>query len=462
MRLSYTCSAWTQISIASQPPMSSVASFKTRRCLGEYEHGMPDRSIGVYADWAAGADPLPLGIVHARTGVGGEVLDFTFSDGALADRQVRRHRLDPRLQPVAGPQYPARPRRTFGMLADSSPDRWGRTLIERRFARDKREHRIGPNAHLVESDYLLGVHDAFRSGALRFKLAEDGPFLDEDDRSGAPPLVRIRELEAASRVIENDAGDVAAMDEALNVLLAPGASLGGARPKATVVDEQGALWIAKFPSIADRIDVGAWETVVYELAHRSGIRVTDSAFARYTDAGTTFRARRFDRDPHGERIHFASAMTLTDHSDGDGAETGASYLDIVEVLMSQGASTNNDLAELWRRIVFNIAVSNTDDHLQNHGFLLTTNGWRLSPAYDMNPVPNATGLALNIDERDNALDFDLARSVAGLFRIDVAKQREIVGRIREAVADWRTIASSLHIARGEQDRMESAFCAPEA
>ena len=422
---------------------------------------MADRSIGVYADWARGVAPLRLGIMHARSsGTGGEMVDFVFSDDALVDSQLKKHRLDPRLPAVAGPQFPAHPRRTFGVFADSSPDRWGRRLIERRFARDMREHRIPQSVHLVESDYLLGVHDAFRSGALRFKLNDDGAFLDDRDRAGAPPLVRLRELEAASRVIETNAGDAAAMDDALSVLLAPGASLGGARPKATVADERGALWIAKFPSVSDDRDIGAWEAVVHHLAERSGIRVAKAAWARYTDVGTTFRVRRFDRGADGERIHFASAMTLTDRLDGDGADTGASYLDLADVLMSQGAETGADLTELWRRIVFNIAVSNTDDHLRNHGFLLTANGWRLSPAYDMNPVANAAGLALNVDERDNALDFDLVRSVADVFRVGPERQGEIFASVRAAIADWRSVATSLKISRQEQSEMASAFRVP--
>ena len=415
----------------------------------------------MYADWARGVAPLPLGTIHARSrGVGGDVVDFAFSDGALADPQVKKHQLDPRLRAVEGAQYPAHPRRTFGMFADASPDRWGRRLIERRFARDKREHRIARNAHLAESDYLLGVHDAFRSGALRFKLNDDGAFLDNRDRAGAPPLMCLRELEAASRVIEANTGDAAAMDGALNLLLAPGASLGGARPKATVVDEQGALWIAKFPSASDNHDIGAWEAVVHRLAERSGIRVAQSAWARYTDAGATFRVRRFDRGAAGERIHFASAMTLTDHADGDGADTGASYLELADVLITQGAETDADLTELWRRIVFSIAVSNTDDHLRNHGFLLALNGWRLSPAYDVNPVPGASGLALNIDDHDNALDFDLARSVAAAFRVDAELQDEIFASIRDAVAGWRSVASALKLSRDEQSRMEPAFRLP--
>ena len=211
----------------------------------------------------------------------------------------------------------------FGVFKDSSPDRWGRTLIRRRFERDKRAGLVPRSARLAESDYLLGVHDMFRSGALRYKLTGDGPFLDAREESAAPPFVRLRELEAASRAIEDDThNDDPAGDEWLRILLAPGGSLGGARPKASVVDADGHLWIAKFPSVNDRYDVGAWERVVQELAERCGIQVAASDARRFTHAGHTFLIRRFDRRGSGARIHFASAMTLTGHVDGEDASTG--------------------------------------------------------------------------------------------------------------------------------------------
>jgi serine/threonine-protein kinase HipA len=306
---------------------------------------------------------------------------------------------------------------------------------------------------------LLGVHDAFRSGALRYKLAQDGPFLDDRDGAGAPPFVRLRELEAASRALEDDArNDDAATDASLRLLLAPGASLGGARPKASVVDAEGHLWIAKFPSVRDRYDMGAWELVVQKLAERGGLRVPLSDARTFTQAGHTFLVRRFDRRESGTRIHFASAMTLTGHVDGDDGSTGASYLEIAEVIISQGSAPREDLIELWSRIVFNILVSNSDDHLRNHGFLLTPNaGWRLSPAYDMNPVPGSSGLTLNIDESDNALDLDLARSVAPYFRIKNAEATSIIERLAAAVSGWSDVATALGIRRSEQDDMADAF-----
>ncbi|MDB5072649.1 MAG: HipA protein [Candidatus Eremiobacteraeota bacterium] len=415
--------------------------------------------IEVYRDWSSDEPATRLGTLRARAGRTGEIFDFTFDDAALADAMLKKQALDPDLGFFPGPQFPKNGRTTFGVFKDSSPDRWGQTLIRRRFERQKRAGLVPRNAGLGESDYLLGVHDAFRSGALRYKLAADGPFLDNRDGSAAPPFVRLRKLEAASRAIENDPnGDDSATDEWLRLLLAPGASLGGARPKATVVDLDGHLWVAKFPSVKDHYDVGAWESVLQQLADRSGLRVPVSNARKFASAEHTFLARRFDRSESGTRIHFASAMTLTGRNDGDDASAGASYLEIAEVLASHGATPREDLIELWSRIVFSVMVSNTDDHLRNHGFLLTPgSGWRLSPAYDMNPAARSTGLALNIDETDNALDLDLVRSVAPYFRIKARQASEIISRIADAVRNWRDVASALGIKRSEQDEMADAF-----
>jgi serine/threonine-protein kinase HipA len=420
-----------------------------------------DRSIEVSYDWSPGGAPRRFGTLRSRGGRIGEAFDFTFDNEALSDAALKIQKLDPQLSTFPGPQFPRADRTTFGIFEDSSPDRWGRTLIRRRFDRDKRAGLVATNARLGASDYLLGVHDEFRLGALRYKLAPDGPFLDNRDESAAPPFVRLRELEAASRAIESDPhGENPKTDDWLRLLLAPGASLGGARPKATVVDERGNLWIAKFPSVLDSHDVGAWEYVVQTLAKRCGLRVPQSDVRRFASEGHTFMVRRFDRDSSGSRIHFASAMTLTGHVDGDGASTGASYLEIAEVIASQGASARADLLELWSRIVFNIMVSNTDDHLRNHGFLLSPNfGWKLSEAYDMNPVPGSSGLALNIDENDNASNIDLVRSVAPCFRIKEAQARAVVSEFAAVIRGWREVATAIGIGRKEQDEMADAFAA---
>lgn len=414
---------------------------------------MSDHRIAVYADWSPDRDPMHLGLLDARAGRTGEIFEFALSKTALDDPYLARQQLDPDIGLFAGPQYPRNARRQFGMFADSSPDRWGRHLIDRNFARRKRTGDLLTNARLRESDYLLGVHDAFRSGALRFKLDDAGAYLAADLPVAAPPFVRIRELEAASRALESDMDDNPRLDEQLRILLAPGASLGGARPKASVSDPDGNLWIAKFPSVNDRHDAGAWEYVLHELASRCGICVPAAEARRFGGVGHTFLVRRFDRRDTGGRIHFASAMTLTGHIDGE----SASYLEIAEVLTSQGAEAGKDLLELWTRIVFNIMASNTDDHLRNHGFLLTPNGWRLSPAYDMNPNPDSLGLALDINDNDNALDLDLARATAPYFRVRDAEARRIITRLRETIAGWREIARQLGIAAAEQDAMALAF-----
>jgi serine/threonine-protein kinase HipA len=307
---------------------------------------------------------------------------------------------------------------------------------------------------LYEEDYLLGVYDTHRMGALRFKLEQEGPFLNNDQGLTAPPWTSLRELEFASLQLE---GDTLKDDESLkwiNMLIAPGASLGGARPKASVTDQKGHLWIAKFPSVKDRTDIGAWEMVVNELAEKAGINIAKGMAKVYNGEQHTFLSRRFDRTENGERIHFASAMTLPGQTDG---AIGASYLQLAEFILQNGASPNANLEELWRGIVFYIAVKNTDDHLRNHGFLLTPDGWTLSPAYDVNPVYFGTGLTLNISETDNALDWDLVRSVAKYFRINDKQATEIIAMTRTTVGQWPTIASKYKIKRSEQELMAEAF-----
>ncbi|MFZ5957857.1 type II toxin-antitoxin system HipA family toxin [Pseudomonas knackmussii] len=414
--------------------------------------------IAVYADWQGLGAPRRLGHLHARRSAGGELLAFEYDGEALLDPQLGALSLDPRLGLFAGPQYPLAGQ-AFGVFADASPDRWGRMLMQRRLERDKRAGKVPANTRLYESDYLLGVHDQYRVGALRFRAGDRGPFLDDRHDRAAPPMVRLRELEAASlaleRDVENDAPDA---DAWLRLLIAPGGSLGGARPKASVVDAEGHLWIAKFPSLYDDFDVGAWELLVNTLALNCDLRVAEGRAARYASPRHCFMVKRFDRTAGGGRLHFASAMTLTGHIDGDDAQSGASYLELARVLIEQGAEPNADLRELWSRILFNMLVSNCDDHLRNHGFLLQPGrGWRLSPAYDMNPVPFAQGLKLNVSEADNQLDLDLARSVAGYFRVSLAEADERIDAFRQVVGQWRILADHLGVSTREQQAMAPAF-----
>ncbi len=415
--------------------------------------------IAVYADWDGLPAPLRLGVLHAQRGAGREVFEFEFDAAALTHRATVNLRLDPRLGLVEGRQHPPQGNETFGVFADASPDRWGRLLMQRRLEREKRAGQAPKNARLHASDYLLGVHDAFRIGALRFRLDDAGDFLDNRHGNTAPPFVQLRELEAASLALERDEDNTAAAgDDWLRMLIAPGGSLGGARPKASVVDPNGRLWIAKFPSVRDEHDVGAWELVVQTLARGCGLSVTESLARRFANRYHSFLVKRFDRTEAGRRLHFASAMTLTGHDDGADASTGASYLEIARVLIEQGARTKADLRELWSRIVFNMLVSNTDDHLRNHGFLLVPGkGWRLSEAFDMNPVPDSQGLRLNVSEADNAQDLDLARSVVPYFRITVKDANAIIERSQAIVRQWPKIAKNLRIPAREQQRMASAF-----
>ena len=310
----------------------------------------------------------------------------------------------------------------------------------------------------MESDYLLGVYDNNRMGGLRFKTAQDGAFLDDDETMAAPPFAALRDLEFASLQLEKeDALDNPEYLKWLNMLMAPGSSLGGARPKANIKDIDGDLWIAKFPSQNDRQDMGAWEMLAYRLAIQSGIEMAPSRVQKFSHHQHTFLTQRFDRKNDGTRIHFASAMTLLGYTDGTDYQDGVSYLELLEFLMQNGADVENDLRKLWRRIAFNVCISNTDDHLRNHGFLLTDSGWILSPAYDINPTLNGTGLKLNISENDNALDLDLVREVAPYFRLKEKEANAIINKIQQNVAQWEQLATDLSIPRNEMELMKNAF-----
>jgi len=407
--------------------------------------------ILVYADWKGLDLPTLMGTLSVRHTRGHEIFAFSYEKQWVKTGHAQT--LDPDLQFFDGPQFLTGGKPNFGLFLDSSPDRWGRVLMDRREAilAKKENRKIRP---LFEEDYLLGVYDAHRMGALRFKSEENGPFLNDNKGLAAPPWTSLRELEFASIQLEQN---VLKEDEILkwiNMLIAPGASLGGARPKASVIDEKGQLWIAKFPSVKDRVDIGAWEMVVNELAEQAGVTIAKGMARIFNSEQHTFLSRRFDRTARGERIHFASAMTLLGQTDGT---PGASYLQLAEFILQNSASPNADLEELWRRIIFYIAVNNTDDHLRNHGFLLTPDGWTLSPAYDVNPVYFGTGLTLNISETDNALDWELARSVAGYFRIKETQATEIIAQTRKVVGQWPKIASKYKIKRSEKELMAQAF-----
>jgi serine/threonine-protein kinase HipA len=417
------------------------------------------RVIEVVADWVGLEGPTLMGHLTATPARGKEVFAFEYDKEWLST--VSRQQLDPSMALYGGPQYHPKNRENFGVFLDSSPDRWGRVLMRRREAQlaraAGREER-----RLLEADYLLGVHDGHRMGALRFRM--DGRFVDDNDELASPPWTSLRELEHASLQLERrGVEDDPNYGRWLRMLIAPGGSLGGARPKASVRDERDRLWIAKFPSRDDEEDVGAWERVVHALAERAGVVVPETKLHRFGSNKSgghghhTFLSRRFDRTDEGGRVHFASAMTLTGRIDGEGADDGVSYVELADLLMRLGSNTSADLEQLWRRIVFFICVSNTDDHLRNHGFMLEPTGWALAPAYDMNPDPHGAGLKLNISETDNAQDLDLALSVASVFRVKKKRAQEIVTDVTDAVDQWRLVATSHGLARTTQDRMRRAF-----
>jgi serine/threonine-protein kinase HipA len=412
------------------------------------------KEIFVYADWVGLPSCLKMGILRAERSKGEEVFSFEYDDEWL--KSGFSQELDPDLKLYTGPQYLSDDKMNFGLFLDSSPDRWGRMLMDRREAINARKLEQG-RKRLFESDYLLGVNDETRMGALRFKLDENGDFLSNEGLE-APPFTSIRELEQASLNVEDD--DFFMKRDAqkwLMMLMAPGSSLGGARPKASVQDPGGQLWIAKFPSKNDRKDSGAWELVVNQMAQELGINMAEAFAEVYSQKQHTFLTKRFDRTSENKRIHFASAMTLLGYKDGYDHQDGGSYLELVELIEQYGANPNEDIRELWQRIVFSVAISNTDDHLRNHGFLLTPKGWKLSPAYDINPIEWGTGLSLNISEDDNSLDFDLCMSVSDYFRWSEDEAAQFVQSTKDVVSQWRKKAAAIKIPNAEQVMMESAF-----
>ncbi len=419
------------------------------------------KEVHVYADWQGLNGPIYMGVQHAELLRGKEIFSFRYDNDWLQSGQAQL--LDPDLQLYAGMQYlndQGKP--NFGMFLDSSPDRWGRLLMRRREAALAREEGRTQNS-LFEMDYLLGVYDGHRMGGLRFKLDSNGPFLNDSKAMASPPWTSIRELEQISLRLEDD--DVINDPEYmkwLNMLMAPGSSLGGARPKASVLDNENHLWIAKFPSKNDQSDIGGWEIVTYELAIAAGLNMAEAQARKFTTNNHTFLTKRFDRTSTGERIHFASAMTLLGHVDGEDYGEGVSYLELVEFITTQGANVNEDLEQLWRRIIFSICVSNTDDHLRNHGFILRPGGWVLSPAFDISPVETGKGLKLNISEYDNALDLNLALEVCIYFRLKKNRAIEIIEEVKAAVKEWQNVATKYGISRAEQELKSMAFSRAES
>lgn len=380
-----------------------------------------------------------------------ERYSFEYSEEWLSETAFE-YPIDPNISMYGGRQYPAN--NNFGVFSDSCPDRWGRALINKRERIEANKEARKPRK-LSESDYLLGVFDETRMGALRFKTDKDGPFLSENSDISAPPWATLRTLEEASRRFEEDENFL--NDKWLKQLLKPGSSLGGARPKANIEAPDKSLWIAKFPSKNDEWNVGAWEKVVHDLAKMCSLDVPESKLETFSKLGSTFLVKRFDRNKD-KRIHFSSAMTMLNKTDGANATDGSSYLDIVAFLKAYGASPKQDLLELWKRIVFNMAVTNTDDHLRNHGFILTKTGWRLSPLYDVNPVPYGDELSLNVNDRDNSISLENAVDAAPYYNLSKEDAMKIGNSIVEIVnSNWESLAKKYGISRNSIEYMRPAF-----
>ena len=413
------------------------------------------REIFVYAHWKGIENPALMGVLHVTHSRNNEIFSFEYTKEWLNSGFSQF--LDPELNLYSGQQFVKEGKQNFGIFLDSAPDRWGRLLMKRREAMLAKEDNRKAN-NLFESDFLLGVFDEYRMGALRFKLNETGSFLDNNERFSAPPWSSLKKLEYASMQIEKG-GTIYNPEykKWLELIIAPGSSLGGARPKSAILDDKNNIWIAKFPSKNDTKDIGMWEMIVHELALKSGIKVPEAKIMKFSKSYHTYLTKRFDRTSKRERIHFASALTMLGYNDGTNASDGVSYLELAKFIIQHGAKVDNDLEELWRRIVFNISVSNTDDHLRNHGFILTDNGWILSPAFDMNPNESGTGLSLNISENDNSLDFNLAMEVAEYFRVNKKKAKEIIYKVKISVSEWSKIAKRMKISKEEQEQMATAF-----
>lgn len=396
--------------------------------------------VEVWLDEPRLAERVLVGHLYRSRARSGETVRFEYSGNWLAHPHA--FEIDPEARLNAGPQYAsAGADQLLGVFQDSSPDRWGKLLMDRREAIEAREQ--GRRVHTLRAwDYLMGVDDGARMGALRLADPNTHAFIAQHPLS-APPMTALRELEAAAAQIERGQG--ARVDKWVRQLVAPGTTLGGARPKASFVDEQENLWLAKFPSAEDRHDVGAWEFLAYELSMAAGINMPEAKVLALSRRGHTYAVKRFDR-ADGHRWMYASARTLL----GLDSE-GASYLDLVQLIESQGARGGiaADLEQLFRRAVFNVLVGNRDDHLRNHGFLREQTGWRLSPAFDVNPNPNKDVHVLALDERDATPDTKLLLRNREFFRLGAGRAAQLLEEVRAAVRQWEVRAQALGINRAE-------------
>ena len=412
------------------------------------------KKLFVYADfdWLKEAELVgELGYESLR---GSDSYSFKFADSWI--KKYNAIALSDDLNNYPGIQYTQPEKDIFGCFADALPDRWGRTLFLRREQILAQEENR-PVRRLSSFDFLTGIDDHSRMGGFRFKETPDGEFINTDNTLRVPPLTDLRELIAASKEIERSEGtNIIPEKKWITQLVQPGSSLGGARPKANVIDENHNIFMAKFPSLNDDYDVGIWEHFCHLLAKNAGINAAETKVITTNDKHHTLLSRRFDRTYAGRRIHFASAMTLLGLNDGDNATTGHGYIDIVDFIISGCTDVDANLRELFRRVAFNICVGNSDDHFRNHGFLLTAKGWTLSPAYDMNPTLN-DHQSLLINNKTNTADLSILFDSCDEYMLTHEVAKGIIDEVLEAVKGWRTLANRLGIAKREMNLFEGVF-----
>lgn len=400
----------------------------------------------VYADFDWLKEPALIGELSYESLRGGDSYGFSFDEEWL--RKAGELLLSADLNNYPGVQYTAAGCDIFGCFSDALPDRWGRTLLNRREQLLAQEEGR-PLRRLSSFNYLLGIDDYSRMGGFRFKERADADFINSTPTLRVPPLANIRDLEFAARQIEQSEQQNELPDKKwIAQLIQPGSSLGGARPKASVIDTDGSLCVAKFPSRQDDYDAELWEHLCHLLAKRAGISVAETRTLQTSDSRHTLISQRFDRTKSGKRIHFASAMTLLGLHDGDNATNGHGYLDIVDFIIRYGADVDNNLRELYRRVAFNICIGNSDDHFRNHGFLLTPKGWTLSPAYDLNPTLSRHQ-SLLITSTSNEADLSLLGDASEEYMLSRPVADSIISEVCEALKDWQALATQLEVPKRE-------------
>lgn len=416
------------------------------------------KTLFVYADFDWLAKPTLVGELGYESLRGSDSYSFRYDADWL-----RKHGslvLSADLNNYTGQQYTQPDRDIFGCFSDALPDRWGRLLLNRREQIQASEEKR-PVRKLSSFDYLLGIDDFSRMGGFRFTTEKDGEFINSDTSLRVPPLTDIRALVAASMEIEKSEDLNRLPDKKwLLQLIHPGSSLGGARPKAGVMGSDGHLYVAKFPSRNDDYDVALWEHHSHLLAKAAGVIAAETSVIETGGKHHTLLSKRFDRNAEGRRRHFASAMTLLGLTDGCDAKTGNGYLDIVDFILQNCRDVEDNLRQLYRRVAFNIAISNSDDHFRNHGFLLTPRGWTLSPAYDMNPTLNGYQ-ALLINSSTNQADLSILLDSSEEYMISKAEAKQIISEVIAGVSRWKALANRLGIAKREIDLFEQVYLKAE-